>query len=261
MTLDRSPLEQKLWELIRHLTPGQVELLSDMAIAFQHEVSQERDHDSDIVTDDFADYFRNRLILHHATSEEKFKKKTFEHAFRASVAHAGRRAEITSQATHAGADVIIEGGERWSLKTEAAQRLSRTKITVSKFSEARWIRDCSTVHDFCRETTTRVGHHLSQYDRIATLRAFDRPGSMVRYDFVEIPVSLLRRMATLRPEHFTARTGAGGSSANVLDGSGRVAFTVVLDGSVEKVTIRGLRSDLCRVHASWEVPVVKLDED
>lgn len=259
MVVEKSELEEKLWEHIRRLTPGQVELLSDMAIAFQHEVLQDLDAGSDIVTEEFADYFRNRLILHHATSDEKFKKKTFEHAFRASVMHSGREATITSQATLAGADVVIDGSERWSLKTEAAQGLSPTKITVSKFSEARWIRDCLTAEDFCEEARFRIGHHLGQYDRMVTLRAFDRPHSRVRYDFVEIPLPLLQRVSTMNPDDFTARTGAGGSSVRIRDDDGKVAFTVVLDGSVEKVTVRGLRLDLCRVHASWEVPVVKLE--
>lgn len=257
MEQTREQLQTDLSSHTAVLTPGQLLLLIQMAEALGQEVKQVRSPDSDIITDRFADYFRNRLLLHHATSEEKFKKKTFEHAFRAAAEHDGHKAVITSMATHAGADVVLNDRVRFSLKTEASKAIQKKRISISKFSEARWIRDCETPEDFRRETLTRMGHHLSAYDRVVTLRAMNEGKSYVRYDFVEIPMRVLQRIETLTAADFSRRTPAGSSSATVRDDDGSTLFGVVLDGSVEKITVRGLPVDACHVHASWVVPTVE----
>lgn len=253
MTVDR------LMRLARQLDEAQIQLLCEMADAFSWEVGSYLNERSDLVWDGFGDSLLNRLRVHHATSEEKFNKTSFEFAFKAAARFAGRRAEKTVAHTFQGADVVVDG-VRWSLKTEGAANMSGSLITISKFSEARWIRDCVDANDFARETTTRLGRHLAEYDRIVTLRGFYVDGGAgVRYDLVEIPHELLSAATQLTPQDFSPRTRAGSSSAKVYFNN-RHAFTVVLDGSVEKVTIRNIRVDQCVVHATWVVPVLPQDD-
>ncbi len=236
------------------LDDAQLEMLGEMAEALRAPCQVRVDPSSDLAGGKFSDYFLNRLKIHHATSEEKFKKASFEYAFIAAARYSGVSANKTKSQTFQGADAAVDG-VRWSLKTEASAKISKSTIGVSKFSEARWIRDCETPSDFARECVPRFLRHLDEYDRIATLRAFSMGPELVRYELIEIPKSLLVRVADLGEDDFTPRTKNGGSSALVRDSSG-IAFKVVLDGSVEKVTLSRLPVKRCRFHSSWTVPTI-----
>jgi hypothetical protein len=238
-----------------NLDEAQVQLLSEMADAFCWEVTAWLNPDSDLVADGFGDSILNRLRLHHATSEQKFNKTSFEFAFTAAARYAGRRAAKTVAHTFSGADVVVDG-VRWSLKTEGATNMSPTTITISKFCEARWIRDCIDEDDFARETTARILRHLSEYDRVVTLRGtYIDDGAAVQYDLVEIPHDMLMAVQDLTPDDFSPRTAAGSSTARVYY-KGTEAFVIVLDGSVEKITLRNIKVSKCITHATWVVPVL-----
>ncbi|WP_209447285.1 hypothetical protein [Amycolatopsis alba] len=244
---------------VRDLDDAQVDLLCEMADAFGRKADTWEHPDSDLVTDGFGSSMVNRLQLHHATSEEKFNKTSFEFAFKAASRFANRRAEKTVAHTFQGADVVVDG-VRWSLKTEGAANMSQDLITISKFSEARWIRDCVTQEDFAREAPARIERHLSEYDRVLTLRGFYvQNHEAVRYDLVEIPHAMLMAATQLTERDFSPRTGAGSSRAQVFY-EGKPAFTVSLDGSVEKVTLRNIQVSQCMTHAQWTVPVLPLDD-
>lgn len=253
MTLERLVAQAQL------LDSAQLEMLGEMAEALQQPCEVLVDPTSDLATGKFSDYLLNRLKIHHATSEEKFKKASFEYAFIAAARYAGASASKTKSQTFQGADVTVDG-VRWSLKTEASAKISRTGIVVSKFSEARWIRDCETPDDFARACLPRFLAHLDEYDRIATLRAFSVGREHVRYELVEIPKKLLMGAAGLTARDFTTRTKNGGSSALVRDDDG-IAFKLVLDGSVEKVTLSRIPVRRCRFHASWTVPTIPETEE
>ncbi|GAA2290552.1 hypothetical protein GCM10010415_72770 [Streptomyces atrovirens] len=253
MTLERLVAQAHL------LDDAQLEMLSEMAEALREPCEVRVDPSSDLASDRFIDYFLNRLKIHHATSEEKFKKASFEYAFIAAARYSGVSATKTRSQTFQGADATVDG-VRWSLKTEASAKISKSTIVVSKFSEARWIRDCETPGDFLRECVPRFLRHLDEYDRIATLRAFSVGRELVRYDLIEIPKGLLANVANLSEGDFTPRTKNGGSSALVRDSRG-IAFKVVLDGSVEKITLSRLPVQRCWFHASWIVPTIPEDEE
>ncbi|WP_392840205.1 hypothetical protein [Streptomyces sp. LN500] len=253
MTLERLVAQAQF------LDSAQLEMLGEMAEALQQPCDVRVDPFSDLVNGAFSDYFLNRLKIHHATSEEKFKKASFEYAFIAAARYAGVYASKTKSQTFQGADAAVDG-VRWSLKTEASAKISKTTIVVSKFSEARWIRDCETPSDFVRECVPRFLSHLDEYDRIATLRAFSVGRELVRYELIEIPKSLLMCVANLTEWDFTPRTRNGGSSALVRD-SGGIAFKLVLDGSVEKVTLSRLPVQHCQSHASWTVSTIPETEE
>lgn len=245
-----SPLAA-LTQLAGRLTPQRQVLLLELAQALTRTIDVKAERGSDILSTAFVEDFTGRVLAYHAMHEEKMTKKTFEYVFCGASRAAGRAAEITGSPVNPGADVTVDGS-KFSLKTEAAQGISADTITISKLMEARWIRECRTGADFAREVSSHVGGHLDHYERMLTLRAFDLEDGSVEYSLVEIPLTVLRQVRTLRPADFSERTKNGGSSAKVTV-NGRPAFTLRLDGSVEKITVSGLRVDVCRKHGSWRV--------
>jgi Type II site-specific deoxyribonuclease len=243
------PLE-RLSETASQLSEQRQKILLDLASALSRPIDARVLATSDIASEPFVEGFSGRLLAHHALHEQKLTKKAFEYAFVSASNAANRTAEIVANATNPGADVLVDGVP-FSLKTEGAKSMSRISITISKLMEARWIRECASPEDYCREVTARVPAHLNQYSRVLILRAFELP-QYFEYDLIEIPLSILHRTADLSPSDFTARTINGGSSARVSHG-GNVAFTLRIDGSVEKITVSGLKVALCISHATWRV--------
>lgn len=248
-------VNEQLVDILHKLNRVQVSLLLEMARAMTVEIEQYIAENSDILVPGFNENFSNRLIIHHATHAEKFKKKAFEYAFASASNSAGRTATITVSSTNPGEDVVVDK-IKFSWKTEASAKLTpRKSITISKLMEARWIRDCGEPEDFAKQTTQRVVAHLGKYERILMLRAYDvlppaasqavplGQGSLpipeqvtirlpkVRYDLYEIPLNILVLVEGLKASDFKPKTRNGGSSAKVFTEDGKHAFTITLDGS------------------------------
>jgi len=248
----------KLVGLIGQLESGRVKMLADIARSLSKDVEEQINPDSDLVTQDFAEAFAARILIHHALMASEMKKRRFEYALQQTARAVGYDAELTRSRTNPGQDIRIDG-TAFSLKTEAASNIRPDKITISKFQEARWIRNCHTPAEFAEGTRRNVGRHLNQYERILLLRVFELEkdsfsGESVRYDLVEIPVPLLRKALELPDEEFDEETKAGSSGADIRE-AGRRLFRLTLDGSVEKVTIRSLLVDACIEHGSWTAPL------
>ncbi len=245
---------QQLIQVVTDLDPVQVALLTEVATVMLRRVEETVNPDSDLVTPRFAANFRNRLLIHHATNEAKLTKKAFEYALKGACEAEGKTGFITTSDTFSGVDVTIDG-TRFSLKTEASKDIKAEQITISKFTEARWIQQQMTLAELAREAVNRIPSHLNNYDRILVLRARALSNTRLQYEIVEIPRDLLRRVAALTAADFSPRTAQGGSSARVTVDS-RPAFTLRLDGSDGKITIAGLQIAFCMRHASWIIPTV-----
>ncbi len=244
----REDIEEAVTAL-RKLTPIQVEVLTGIIVKFSEE--QRREH----IRDDFIDasafeYFSTRLAVHHASSGVALKKENFEHILEQSFRRSGHAARRTEDMTHPGADLEVDG-HFYSLKTEAAKGLNPKSITISKLMEARWIRDLRGPEDAPEQIRRRILAHLAEYERIFILRSYGDE-RRVRYDLREIPKDVIEMVAYLEASDFGKITKAGGTSATV-PMNGRKAFKLVLDGSVEKITISGLDVELCPLHAWWEL--------
>lgn len=244
--------KKEISRITQVLDAGQLNLLLEMARAMTCEIQHYVHPESDILVPEFAGNFSNRLIIHHATCEEKFKKKSFEYAFCAASRSANRAAAIVSDPTNPGADVIVDG-VKFSLKTEAAKSIRSDKITISKLMEAAWMKTCQTKYDFAAGTRERIVSHLENYERIIMLRAFSVKGDAVRYDFVEIPRDMLLSVRHVTSTDFTDITQARGTRA-IVKYRGKNAFSLVMDGSDDKITISNLFVSLCVTHGSWTVP-------
>ena len=242
----------RLQKAVADLDDLKIALLAEMAASLFREVAAASPlRASDIASKPFLEDFSNRLLIHHATNEERLNKKTFEYLFVASSTAAGRKASRVSLDDHPHADVVVNG-TTFSLKTEASASISERTITISKLAEARWIRECRSGQDFIRGLREKVVPHLESYDRILTLRAFDLGARRLRYDLVEIPRDLLLNVRNLVAGDFSPRTINNSTKASVKK-NGRQLFSLRLDGSVEKITVAGLGVRDCISHATWQL--------
>ncbi len=246
--------QKEIASLVNKLSPERTRLLIEMGHALTRSVVADVSAESDIVVRAFEHDFSGRLLLFHAMHDAALTKKTFEYFFCGSSRAAGRQAYQTSNSVYSGEDVVVDG-QKFSLKTESGQSISRTSIHVSKLMEARWIRECETQDDFCTHAKTRVKAHLAHYERIVSLRSF-LADSIVKYEFVEIPKEILLGISRLCPNDFSKKTANGSSRATVRGSDGSVWFVLSLDGSVEKITVRSLPLRLCKIHATWEVSLL-----
>ena len=240
----------RLTKAIEGLDDLKIELLTEMVTSLTRKVLTSKSlPGSDIASVQFLEDFANRLQLHHATNQERLNKKTFEYLFVASSKAAGRLASRVSVDEHPHADVVVDK-TMFSLKTEASASISENTITISKLVEARWIRECRVGQDFIQGVREKIVPHLESYDRILTLRSFVEGAREVRYELVEIPKKVLLRIRNLEPADFLPRTPNGSTSARITS-DGRRIFTLLLDGSVEKITIGSLAVSDCIKHATW----------
>jgi type II restriction enzyme len=234
---------------LRSLTPIQVEVLASIIAKFAEE--QRGEHlRKDFLDGEAFEYFSTRLAAHHASSGVALKKENFEHILEQSFKRAGHDARRTDSMVHRGADLEVDG-RFYSLKTEAAKGLNTKSITISKLMEARWIRDINGPDDVPGQVRRRILSHLDEYERIFMLRSYGDE-ERVRYDLREIPKDVLAAVADLEADDFGKITRAGGTGADVRVND-RKAFRLVLDGSVEKITISGLSIEFCPLHAWWEL--------
>lgn len=207
------------------------------------------------VDERFADAFAMRLRLFHVlhSPAEAMSKKAFEFAFEFAARAAGHRATLDPSATTPEADILV-GGEGFSLKTEASQGISRTHVVISKLMESLWTKHCKTVKDFERGIRDHVLPRISHSQRIFVLRAFGRieTDGLIEYELLEVPRHLLLAIAGVRAADFSPLTGAKGTSVPVVY-NGTSAFTLVFDGSDQKITVRRLLVSQCIVHARWTI--------
>jgi hypothetical protein len=248
--------DEELRELRDNMSVDEVRKLAPVLLAIRRWVDIELNPDSNIASLAFSDRFALAIRVFHALHDpgEVFTKKTFEYAFKDALQAAGAGAvELTADPTFSGRDLVIGGKTSVSLKTEAARGIRGDRITISKLMESAWTKDCRTAADFL-QTIPRILAHLASYDRIFVLRAFGRLSSQgtIRYELWEIPRGLLERVSEIKESHFSRLTGAFGTTATVYVDE-KAAFKLVFDGSDQKITLRGLLTDLCVWHGSWTI--------
>jgi hypothetical protein len=141
-------------------------------------------------------------------------------------------------------DLLVDG-LRISIKTETGEGTDHRSITISKL--------CTTERPpwTAGALRERVLKHLAGYDVILMLRAI-WDGPLLRYQLIEIPVDLLRRIADveLKP------AGKGSSlAADVYTDSERRAFRIFLDSSDRKCSIRNLSIGDCALLMEWDLHI------
>lgn len=233
----------------------QINLLKEIADALRAPIDGCVNPHSDICSEAFVDDFVNRLKLYHALNEDALKKKTFEYAFEKSSKAAGRNASVNENSVNAGGDVIVNGVS-FSLKTEAAKNISGKYIVISKLMEARWVRDCNSAADYADGIICHVVRHIQKYERVIMLRALKKDQDHYEYRLIEIPYELLCSIYNIKKENISISQKGKKSIASIpIHYKGKIAFTLKLDLSVEKITIRKLPEKMCKRHGAWIIPI------
>lgn len=142
---------------------------------------------------------------------------------------------------------LMVGSDRISLKTETGKGTRSNSISITKLCTTErepWIAEGLVQHTV---------NHLSRNEHMLMLRAvWDEP--VIHYQLVDIPVTLLRRIATADIQPVGRRQGRKSLGADVFDEAGKV-FHVHFDGADGKCQIRGLLTDRCNVLLDWDLQV------
>jgi hypothetical protein len=239
------------------ITAAEWDLIKPVLEWVRRDVGQKLYEPSGLVSERFADAFSMRLRVFHAlhSPSEAMTKKAFEFAFEAAAIADGHYAAVATSATTAASDITVDG-VGFSLKTEASKDIKSSLIVISKLMESAWTKACPTIADFISGIKANVIPRLRHSARVFLLRAHGRlsKSGAIRYELVEIPVELLLSMENVRAADFKAITKAKGTSCPVYVGKD-VAYTLVFDGSDQKITIRNLSYDMCTLHAEWTLSV------
>lgn len=249
------PVRDELQAALANATIAECELLLGVLQGVRRPIEQVLAADSDLVTPELADRFALRLRLFHALHDpgEVLTKRAFEFAIVAAAKATGRPARVTKSATNPGTDAVIDGVE-FSLKTEAAAAIQPRRIKISKLMESAWTKGYVSCQQFVDEGVPQIVGHLERYERILVLRAFGRleDTGFVRYDLVEIPRDVLLQIHHARSEDCAGPSPKGNIRVAV-QYRGQPAFTLLSDGSDQKITISGLNTELCILHGSWTI--------
>lgn len=231
---------------LEDLRPAQVQWLQGAILAFKVPHHFTRAPDSDIITQSVLENLGDRMLSHHSGSRQALSKDRFEFAFEAALNASGIPAQLVNSRTNPGHDITI-AGVPVGLKTEAAATIREGTIHVSKWMElgkGDW--ELSLLRDAFLE-------HMKSYDRIFTLRCLSAAPVNVHYELVEIPKSLFMEAAGCVLEiKENSRQNPKPGYGYVRDEGGQLKYSLYFDGGTErKLQIKGLRKDLCKVHATW----------
>ncbi|MEV0150353.1 MULTISPECIES: hypothetical protein [unclassified Nonomuraea] len=240
------------------LTPRQLETVAAMVRSLGITVQFIPGNNVGIVEERFAEEMANLLSLHHSNHEAPLNKKPFEYVMKRCLIAQGHNEADLNPAPGESAYDVFGNSERWSLKTEAAKKLSTNQLKIEKLSEARWVREATTAEACATQVRERIPHHMSGYDRILVMRAESRPECFV-YSLEEVPMQLLKEPISSAQAHMFSKTDRG-SKKGISFGAdfihpenGDRLFRMLLDSSVEKVRI-WFQLKYCIHHGKWIVP-------
>ena len=203
---------------------------------------------------DWIEYFGLTLSVHHGTTTQPLEQKGFETVFRNACESVGWKVENPVSETQRFLDLRVKRGGfselQLSLKSTAAQRLSRTSVHISKLTEAAWIQDMRTASSRRKRTLALFREYMSTVDSIMMLRAFRKgQNAPSLYQLVEIPSGIFQSLQNAPLASFNA----DGPTIDCSYGEHDVAARVSLDRSDAKITVKQIKLDACIVHVEWEI--------
>jgi hypothetical protein len=136
---------------------------------------------------------------------------------------------------------------RISLKTETGIGTNPNLISITKL--------CTT-ETGPWDSENLIQHamnHLSRYGHLLMLRATWR-GNVIHYQLIEIPLDLLKLIASVIVLPVGKRAGRQSMAADVSEGGERV-FRVHFDGADGKCQIHRLPVSRCRMLLEWDQPI------
>ena len=203
---------------------------------------------------EWIEYFGLALSVHHGTTTEPLVQKGFETVFRNACESVRWEVGEHGSETRRFLDLEVspERGRllKLSLKSTAAQKLSRTSVLISKLTEAAWIQDMRTARDRQSRTLALFQEYMQAVDSIMMLRAF-RSGQEIpsAYQLVEIPSAIFLSLQEAPLSSFNADGPTIDCPYRGID----VAARVLLDRSDAKITVKQISLEACTVHVEWEM--------
>lgn len=204
--------------------------------------------------DEWIEYFGLALSVHHGTITEPLAQKVFETVFQNACESVSWKVGEHGSEIRRFLDLEVspERGRdlKLSLKSTAAQRLSKTTVHISKLTEAAWIRDTRTARERQSRTLALFQEYMQTIDSIMMLRAF-RSGQEIpsSYQLVEIPSAIFRSLQEAPLSSFNADGPTIDCPYRGID----VAARVLLDRSDAKITFKQISLEACTVHVEWEM--------
>ncbi|MCC6141595.1 MAG: restriction endonuclease [Nitrospira sp.] len=248
--MTRSQRVERLLTVIPGLSDYRLNLIDRIVEVFSLPRDYWKSKTSGLISERVLEDFGDVLRLHHCFSREPFSKDKFEYVLESVLKADGIDAAL-AQRGQRGYDIRIKG-ENFSLKTEAAKAIRLNTIHISKFMElggGQW-------RDEPGDLVGLRGQFLSALagiQRILILRGLKKGTPDYFYELVEIPKTLLKKSATGRFEMMSASKQLPKPGYCYVEENGEKLFSLYFDGGGErKLQIKGLRKDLCVVHASWK---------
>ena len=245
----RSERIQRLLTAIPELSDHRLQLIDRVVSIFALPRSYWRSSASEIISARTLEDFGDVLRLHHCFSREPFSKDKFEYALENVLCLSGIDAALAPRGQR-GYDIRI-GTENFSLKTEAAKAIRSEIIHISKFMELGGGQWGDNPNDLVglRE---QFQFALNSIQRILILRALKKGNPEYLYELVEIPKILLEKAVAGRLEMMSGSTQFPKPGYCYIEEKGQMLFSLYFDGGGErKLQIKGLRKNLCHVHATW----------
>lgn len=206
------------------------------------------------LTEEWIEYFGLALSVHHGTTTEPLAQKGFETVFRNACESTGWSVGEPGSETRRFLDLEIKrdgfSEQKLSLKSTAAQRLSRTTAHISKLTEAAWIQDMRTAKERRDRTLALFQEYMQAVDSIMMLRAFrEGQNTPSMYQLVEVPSEIFKSLQDAPLSSFNADGPTIDCSYAGYDNSARVS----LDRSDAKITVKQIKLAACTVHVEWEI--------
>jgi hypothetical protein len=194
--------------------------------------------------------FATLLRVHHALSSQPLGTTQFEVAFNRACEDAGWHVEQAKSATQRFYDVTLSNEDlekRLSLKASAAKDLRPDIIHISKLTEAAWIQDVRKQADRRDSIVEMFRQYRNETSAIFMLRFLEQPGYSFFYELVEIPTSAFSGVDKLSIKQAWEGTINIPLGASQRDRD----FAIRIDSSDAKITLAGIRLDICIVHGRW----------
>ena len=204
---------------------------------------------------DWIEYFGLMISAHHGVTVEALGLTSFESAFRSTCEAVDWALDAPGSATQRFVDATVESSDgqarRLSLKSTAAQRLSKTTAHISKLTEAAWIQDVRSARTRRQQTLELFEEYRAAVDAIVMLRAFraDRTKMPHRYQLIEIPTAIFESLTDAPLAAFDA----DGPTIDCAYRGNPAAARVSLDRSDAKITVKQIQLSVCDIHAEWEL--------
>lgn len=247
--MNRQERIERLIAAIPELSDYRLQLLDRIVSVFSLPRDYSRFNTSALISERVMEDFGDVLRLHHCFSREPFSKDKFEYALE-SVLNADGVNAVLADRGQRGYDIRIRD-ENYSLKTEAAKAIRLGKIHISKFMElggGQWGDDPADLIGLRAQFLTA----LAGIQRILILRALRKGTPDYFYELVEVPKALLEKAVNGRLEMRRDSKQYPKPGYCYIEEEGTTQYSLYFDGGGErKLQIKGLRKDLCLVHASW----------